>query len=53
MVKMSTLPKTMSTLKAILTKIPMTFFRERAKHPNICVEQQRTRNSQSNPQKRE
>ena len=29
------------------------FLRNRAKNPDIYVEQQRTRNSQSNPQKRE
>lgn len=53
-VKMSILPKAMCTLQAIYTKIPMAFFfRNRAKNPDIYVGQQRTRNSQSNPQKGE
>ena len=51
---MSIPPNAMYTVNASPPKIPMVFFhRNRAKPPNICVEPQRTPNSQGDTEKGE
>ena len=49
--KISTLPKTTYRFNPILIKIPMAFFTGRKNNPKICVESQKTPNSQSNLEK--
>ena len=51
-VKMSMLPRAIYTFNAILINIPMTFFIELKQTALICVETEKTPNSQRNVKKR-
>ena len=50
-VKISILPKAMDTVNAIPPKIPWYFHRTRTKNFTICIETQKTPNSQRNLEK--